>query len=520
MDMRCHNSRWWTIVVPALAMGISAAGLCSDVAIAPLTVAGDPQDPCTVDFLIVDDFESYESDSDFGHAIWETWYERYLAPCCDIPANIYASVEFETVHSGRHSMAVSYDNRGWLFYSKIVREWGSQAQSVPQDWTLNGFDTLVLHVHGCPTNAAEPLYVAIEDARSGHATAAHPDPNVILASKWIEWRIPLNSLAGVDMTNVGQLGIGIGQYQSLVPGGAGRIYVDDIRIARAGSLPSLLAARDIYPLDGDVNVPHSLTLRWSAGESAAFHDVYFADDANAVAEAAPTTAGVYRSRQPLDEPTFDPGSLEWNKTYYWRIDEGNDADPENPQKGTVWSFTTADFLVLDDFESYTHDEGCHIYETWIEVLLDCSDCWPEPATSTEYEIVHSGRQAMALDYNDAWISRVGTLEWQPLWPEMRDWTVNGVNTLVLYVEGQSTNDPEPLRIVVGDYSGRSSTALHPDPNVTRASEWIEWKIPLSCLADVNLAEIKWAAIGLGQPENPTPGVAGRIYIDDIRLIRQ
>ena len=74
---------------------------------------------------------------------------------------------------------------------------------------------------------------------------------------------------------------------------------------------------------------------------------------HAVAEADVTTAGVYQGRQDATASTFDPGELEWNTTYYWRVDEVNDAGSGSPWTGSVWSFTTADFLVIDDFETFT-----------------------------------------------------------------------------------------------------------------------------------------------------------------------
>jgi len=58
--------------------------------------------------------------------------------------------------------------------------------------------------------------------------------------------------------------------------------------------------------------------------------VYFADDAEAVANATPADVGIYRGQQALDATTFDPGPLEWSKTYYWRIDEVNTLDAEGP----------------------------------------------------------------------------------------------------------------------------------------------------------------------------------------------
>jgi hypothetical protein len=58
-----------------------------------------------------------------------------------------------------------------------------------------------------------------------------------------------------------------------------------------------------------------------------------------------------------------------------------------------------------------------------------------------------------------------------------------------------------------------------DPQIVRAAEWIEWRIPLTSLGGVNFVEIKKLYIGVGNRTNPTRGGAGRIYIDDIRVTK-
>ena len=115
------------------------------------------------------------------------------------------------------------------------------------------------------------------------------------------------------------------------------------QIIPAGPLQLPLRATAPYPANTAVNVPQTPILRWSPGESATHHDVYFGDNAEAVADADATTAGVYRDRQAADAVTYDPGTLEWGKTYYWRVDEVNAAGADSPWRGSVWSFTTADF---------------------------------------------------------------------------------------------------------------------------------------------------------------------------------
>ena len=64
-------------------------------------------------------------------------------------------------------------------------------------------------------------------------------------------------------------------------------------------------------------------------------------------------------------------------------------------------------------------------------------------------------------------------------------------------------------------------AVYPDPAVVTAGMWTPVEFPLSefSAAGVNLAAVKKMYIGLGDRNAPTPGGAGLIYIDDIRVTR-
>ncbi len=104
-------------------------------------------------------------------------------------------------------------------------------------------------------------------------------------------------------------------------------------------------AFDPDPKDGEEDTVQSPVLSFSAGVKAVEHDLYLGDDADAVADADVNTPDIYVGRQA--ETSLDAGELEWGKTYYWRVDEVNDLDADSPWKGTVWSFTTADYLIID-----------------------------------------------------------------------------------------------------------------------------------------------------------------------------
>jgi len=100
--------------------------------------------------------------------------------------------------------------------------------------------------------------------------------------------------------------------------------VSCVNLPVEGMLPD--KAHNPDPASGTTGLPTSLTLSWSAGTGATSHDVYFGTS-------NPPTFQVNQTGT-----TFDPGLLNFNQTYYWRIDEVNNQDVRT---GTVWNFTTA-----------------------------------------------------------------------------------------------------------------------------------------------------------------------------------
>jgi hypothetical protein len=134
------------------------------------------------------------------------------------------------IQGGRQSMPLDYNNVNSPFYSEAVREFAPL-----QNWTANDVNDLVLYVRGSAVNAAAPLYVALEDASKKVGVVVHSDPAVVTSMKWNQWRIPLRAFtdAGVNMARIKRMYIGIGDKPGPKKGGAGRIFIDDIRVARS-----------------------------------------------------------------------------------------------------------------------------------------------------------------------------------------------------------------------------------------------------------------------------------------------
>jgi len=92
------------------------------------------------------------------------------------------------------------------------------------------------------------------------------------------------------------------------------------------------------------------TLEWVAGPLAVSHNVYFGtsfEDVNAGAETG-FVGNITETTQPLGFPGYPaPDGLVPGTTYYWRVDEVNDAHPDSPWQGEVWSFWIPDVTAYD-----------------------------------------------------------------------------------------------------------------------------------------------------------------------------
>jgi hypothetical protein len=224
--------------------------------------------------------------------------------------------------------------------------------------------------------------------------------------------------------------------------------VDNLKITLVTEPPEF--AREAVPEDQSIDIPTDVVLSWTPGIYAATHNLYFGTDFNDVNEASETDPrGVLVSPNP-DANSYDPpGLLDWKQTYYWRVDEVNDAHPDKLWKGKVRSFTTANFLVVDDFEDYD-DINNMIYLTWIGYEMNNTGMtvgyFEPPYAETEPPNVNNGSQAMYMRYdNDGTVNegnpdfeQAGTLfysEAERTWTDAQDWTREDVNSLTLWFRG-------------------------------------------------------------------------------------
>jgi hypothetical protein len=275
------------------------------------------------------------------------------------------------------------------------------------------------------------------------------------------------------------------------------------------------------PANGATDVAMDATLSWTAANNPASHQVYLGLDKDTV-RSADTSSPEYRGPKALGDESYDPGMLELGSSYYWRVDEVYNG---NTVKGPVWTFTVGDFLLVEDFESYTDDDaaGQAIWQHWIDgfgIADNGAQVGYLMPPYAERTIVHGGSQSMPLLYaNEAGVTNsegVLTLT------TPRDWTLAGVAELSLWFRGSAANAAEPLYVAISNSAGAPAVIVNDDSQAALARGWTQWTVPLQALADrgINLANVDKIAIGLGTKSGVAgPGGSGTVYIDDIRLYR-
>jgi hypothetical protein len=260
------------------------------------------------------------------------------------------------------------------------------------------------------------------------------------------------------------------------------------------------------PSKGTVDITQTPVLTWTPGFGAS-HEVYFGTDASSLE---------LKGGGDLGSESFDPGQLEWNTTYYWRIDEANSANADSPWTGPLWSFTTANFLIIDDFESYNDLDPAdpasnRIFLAWIDGFdnpaMNGSVVGYANSPFAEQTIVHSGSQSMPMAYDNA----VGKSEATSTLTSNRDWTVNGVDTLTIWYRGDTANAAETMYVILNGTAGVDND----NPEAAQSAVWTEWNIDLQAFADqgVNLSNVTSITLGLSS----VTGGTGMMYFDDIRL---
>jgi len=286
-----------------------------------------------------------------------------------------------------------------------------------------------------------------------------------------------------------------------------RIYNEVLELAQiaelVGDYPEV--PKVVSPAHQSTGNPLNSILEWRAGDSAVSQSIYFDENYVAVRDAN-TSSSCYVGQQA--ETTYDPCGLELMKTYYWRVDQLDNND-EIIKKGPIWQFSTIDYVMVEDFESYDN-EGNDIAAVWTDKLGEGDMqilLMNDPCISP----VNSMRLRYQIPYPPYWT--IADRSFSP----PQDWTVNGVKILTIHYYGDESNFGLPLFVTIGDGTTDANVVVTDVNTLVEGWQEINVSLPEIAAAGVDLNNVSYMEIGLGDGTNL--GMSGSkwdiLYIDDI-----
>ena len=283
-------------------------------------------------------------------------------------------------------------------------------------------------------------------------------------------------------------------------------------------------ARSPVPASGSVDVLPDTVAQWRAGRDAVQHTIYMNTDPNAVANGSGPS--VSSGTNSLDLSTLD---LHLETTYYWRVDEVNEADATPVWPGPVWSLSTPSTLIVDDFEDYNNFSPDRPFQTWLDGAGYSADEHFPTGYGGNGTGAGVGHDIWSLDsphYNgqimETSINMPGSSLSMPFyynnaggaashidrsWSAPQDWSGHGIQTLVLYFYGAPGNTGD-LYLKIND----TKIAYNGDPSNLTRLRWNPWHIDLSTLAVSSVS-----TVSIGVDGN---GANGMLLLDNLLLYRK
>ena len=232
-------------------------------------------------------------------------------------------------------------------------------------------------------------------------------------------------------------------------------------------------------------------LQWSVDSFVDSCNVYFGevDDLRLIGNYESTTVS-------LDEiTTVFSVSILAEGLYQWRVDTV-DVSGQLMVTGDLWDVVVPDIdaVVIDDFSDYA-DTG-QLTAKWAATggaELSLSDLF----ASMRFDYDNQSRASCTFDAG-------------------ADWTVDGMDTLIVTIRGQQINTLASIGVTLSDGTITATETLAPT-NALADSEWTDAYVRLGKFSDagVNLTNVVSLTIVVG--DESSPDAQGSFYIDDIRL---
>jgi hypothetical protein len=274
-----------------------------------------------------------------------------------------------------------------------------------------------------------------------------------------------------------------------------------------------VSARQPNPDDTATDIPIDTNLGWKPGREAAEHNLYLSTNRQEVAKGTIPLATV-------NQTSYSPPTLDIGKTYYWRVDEINNIRTPATWQGDIWSFTTSEYIVVDDFESYndtaTGTPGSNlVYATWTDGYddhsINGSTMGYPSGNSLENSTVHGGRNSVPLLYDNGTATLSEVTVNTSMLDIGRNWTIGSARALSLWFYGDPNNaTTEQMYVKLNSvkiiYNGDPSDIANP--------QWTQWDIDLASFG-IDLNNVMELIIGFERTTGA--GGSGTVLIDDIRL---
>jgi len=275
-------------------------------------------------------------------------------------------------------------------------------------------------------------------------------------------------------------------------------------------------ARTPYPADQAVDVLPDVVATWRAGRGASMNKVLVSQ------EAVPFAVLAMSNTNSIDMSNFD---LLLDETYHWQVTEVNENNTPSEWASDVWTLTTANRVMVDDFESYNNLSPDRPFQTWLDGIGYSSDeffpvayggngtdaavghdIWSVASPHFEGEIMEQiltaelSGQSMPLYYS-------GNSQTDRTFTPAQDWSVAGITTLVCNFNGDKANDAGSLYVTIN-----GKRVNYPNGSALSTGVWTQWNIDLASLG-TNLSQINTMTIGIDSTGS------GVVYVDQIGLYR-